>query len=41
MGAGGQPVASLLPDSRRRLRFFVPESELATLRIGQLVEGAV
>ena len=35
----GSPVASLLPDSRRRLRFFVPESELATLRIGQLVEA--
>jgi len=35
----GQPVASLLPPAGRRLRFFVPETELATLRQGQRVEA--
>ena len=35
----GAPVASLLPDSRRRLRFFVPESAVATLKPGQTVEA--
>ncbi|EEG08078.1 HlyD family secretion protein [Pseudogulbenkiania ferrooxidans] len=35
----GQPVASLLPDNRRRLRFFVPESVVGTLRPGQAVEA--
>ncbi|MBI3146001.1 MAG: HlyD family efflux transporter periplasmic adaptor subunit [Pseudogulbenkiania sp.] len=35
----GQPVASLLPDNRRRIRFFVPESVVATLRQGQTVEA--
>jgi HlyD family secretion protein len=34
----GQPVASLLPDDKRIIRFFVPETRLATLRIGQAVE---
>lgn len=36
----GAPVASLLPDRRRRLRFYVPETALATLRPGQAVEAA-
>lgn len=35
----GQPVASLLPDSRRRLRFFVPETALARFQPGQVVEA--
>ena len=35
----GQPVASLLPDSKRRIRFFVPETILATLANGQMVEA--
>lgn len=35
----GAPVASLLPDGRRYLRFFVPEPALATLRPGQKVEA--
>lgn len=37
--AAGQPVASLLPDDRRRIRFFVPETVVATLRPGQAVEA--
>jgi HlyD family secretion protein len=36
----GAAVASLLPDRRRRLRFFVPETALAALRPGQAVEAA-
>jgi HlyD family secretion protein len=35
----GQPVASLLPDDKRRIRFFVPETQLANLRIGQTIEA--
>lgn len=35
----GSPVASLLPDGRRRLRFYVPETALAGLRMGQTVEA--
>jgi HlyD family secretion protein len=35
----GSPVANLLPDSRRRLRFFVPETALARLQIGDAVEA--
>lgn len=35
----GAPVASLLPDDRRRLRFFVPEPLLATLRMGDTVQA--
>lgn len=37
--AAGQPVASLLPDGRRRLRFFVPETQLARFQPGQAVEA--
>ncbi len=36
----GSPVASLLPDTRRRLRFFVPETVVATLKPGDHVEAA-
>ena len=35
----GSPVASLLPDERRRLRFYVPETALARIRTGQTVEA--
>lgn len=34
----GQPVASLLPDERRKLRFFVPETVVGSLKMGQAVE---
>lgn len=37
--AAGAPVAALLPDARRRLRFFVPETAIATLKPGQKVEA--
>lgn len=37
--AAGAPVASLLPDAHRRIRFFVPETAVATLRPGQAVEA--
>ena len=37
--AAGAAVASLLPDQRRRMRFFVPEAELARLQPGQAVEA--
>jgi len=33
----GAAVASLLPDGRRRLRFFVPENRLATIKPGDAV----
>jgi HlyD family secretion protein len=33
----GSPVASLLPDDRRRLRFYVPETDLARIQTGQAV----
>lgn len=35
----GDPVASLLPDTRRRLRFYVPEAVLAKLKLGQMIEA--
>lgn len=35
----GAAVASLLPDARRRLRFYVPETALATLKPGQKIEA--
>ena len=35
-----QPVLSLLPDDRIRLRFFVPEQSLAAYRIGSVVRFA-
>lgn len=33
----GQPVLSFLPDRRRLIRFFVPETELAGVNLGQTV----
>lgn len=36
--AAGQPVASLLPDGRRRIRFYVPEGAVAGLAPGKTVE---
>ncbi|OGT88284.1 MAG: secretion protein HlyD [Gammaproteobacteria bacterium RIFOXYA12_FULL_61_12] len=36
----GAPVLSLLPDSRRRLRFFVPERVLSSLKPGQAVTAS-
>lgn len=33
-----KPVLSFLPDDRRRIRFFVPEAELAHIRLGQKIE---
>ncbi len=35
----GSPVANLLPDGRRRLRFYVPEAAIAGIRMGQAVEA--
>jgi HlyD family secretion protein len=32
--AGGQPVVSLLPDANRKVRFFVPERQLAAVSPG-------
>lgn len=34
----GQPVVSLLPPAHTKARFFVPEAELAPLRLGQAVQ---
>jgi HlyD family secretion protein len=34
----GQPVVALLPPAGVKARFFVPEAELAALRLGQAVE---
>ncbi|MGR9053876.1 MAG: HlyD family secretion protein [Gammaproteobacteria bacterium] len=36
----GKPVLSFLPDSRRLIRFFVPETELAGIALGQTVSAA-
>lgn len=35
----GSPVVSLLPDTRRRLRFFVPETVVASVRPGTRIEA--
>lgn len=35
----GAPVASVLPDARRRLRFYVPETDLAMLKPGLRIEA--
>ena len=37
--AAGAPVAQPVPDARRRVRFFVPETAIATLKPGQKVEA--
>ncbi len=34
----GQPVVSLLPPENLKARFFVPESQIATLAVGQTVQ---
>jgi HlyD family secretion protein len=36
----GQPVVSLLPDANRKIRFFLPETELSRARIGQRIDVA-
>jgi HlyD family secretion protein len=36
--AAGQPILSLLPPANIKLRFFVPESELAKIQLGQVVQ---
>lgn len=36
----GSPVANLLPDARRRIRFFVPETVLASIKPGDTVEAS-
>ena len=36
----GAPVASLLPDGGRRVRFFVPETLVATIRPGDAVDAS-
>lgn len=38
--AAGAPVASLLPDGRRRIRFFVPEPMLANLQPGMPISAS-
>lgn len=35
----GQPILSLLPDGRRRILFFVPETVVAMLHNGQRIEA--
>ena len=34
----GQPVVSLLPPENIKARFFVPEAQIATLTVGQVVQ---
>lgn len=36
--AAGQPILSLLPPANIKLRFFVPENELAKIQLGQVVQ---
>ncbi len=36
--AANQPILSLLPDDRVRLRFFVPEPEISAYRVGSVVK---
>jgi HlyD family secretion protein len=38
--SAGQPVVSLLPDTNRKIRFFLPEPELSRARIGQKIAVA-
>jgi len=37
MVAASQPVVSLLPDANRKVRFFVPERQLASVKVGSEV----
>lgn len=36
--SAGQPVVSLLPNTNRKIRFFLPEAELSRARIGERIE---
>jgi len=36
----GQPVVSLLPDGKRLVRFYVPETRLASLHMGQAIHAS-
>jgi HlyD family secretion protein len=38
--AANQPVVSLLPDTKLKVRFFVPETEVARYRLGEAVDFA-
>lgn len=38
--ATGQAVVSLLPDANRKLRFFLPETRLSTVQLGEIVAMA-
>jgi HlyD family secretion protein len=38
--AANQPILSLLPDERIKLRFFVPERSLAAYRVGRAIRFA-
>jgi HlyD family secretion protein len=40
MVSAGQPVLSLLPPEGRKARFYVPQAQLARLKLGELVEVA-
>ena len=33
----GRPVLSLLPDDKRKLRFFVPEADVARMKVGRVM----
>jgi HlyD family secretion protein len=35
--AAGQPVVSLLPDANKKIRFFLPEAQLARVKIGDRI----
>jgi HlyD family secretion protein len=37
--SAGAPVASLLPDTQRHIRFFVPQARVATLSLNQTIEA--
>ncbi|MGC4072863.1 MAG: HlyD family efflux transporter periplasmic adaptor subunit [Nibricoccus sp.] len=39
--AAGQPVVSLLPAENLKVRFFVPEEKLSTLRAGQTIRVSI
>jgi HlyD family secretion protein len=38
--AAGQPVVSILPDANRKIRFFLPETELSRMKVGDRVAVA-
>lgn len=37
VASAGQPVISILPPGNRRIRFYVPEPQLSTIALGQVV----